>query len=173
MRKISIVLIALLLIASVGYAAPVGSDTLSFYGSIGLGTVSFGVAESAVNQSGTRVDLLSNDMKPDSTTPVEIGTWSYSAQNQVATTYTLTYTFGTLSATISGEVYSIAYEIKEEGGAAYLATGGSTTFSVAAGAPTASKKIYARLTEAGRAAALAAAAGSTYVDSISVALTTP
>ncbi|MHC1691580.1 MAG: hypothetical protein AB9828_00945 [Sphaerochaetaceae bacterium] len=173
MRKISIVLIALLLVASVGYAAAVGSDTLSFYGSIGLGTVSFGVTESTSNQPGTRVDLLSNDMKPDSTTPVEIGSWSYSGQNQVATTYTLTYTFGTLDATISGTTYSIAYELKEEGGTDYLASGDTTTFSVAAGAPTDGKKIYARLTSAGRTAALAAAAGSTYVDSISVALTTP
>ncbi len=170
MKKISVLIIALLLVASVGFADPVavGSGALNVFGRIGLGGVSFAVNQ--IQESSARFDLLNNTLVQPNAAGFVVGDWEFSATNQSATVpYTITYTYGTLN---SGTT-TIAYEVLEYNGvtSSVKATGSTTTFTSTVGNYEIGRDIAVRLTAAGRTTAEGAPASENYNSTITIALT--
>ncbi|PKL12967.1 MAG: hypothetical protein CVV52_07965 [Spirochaetae bacterium HGW-Spirochaetae-8] len=166
MKKIAVLIIALIMVTSIVSAAAVGSGALNVFGLIGAGGVSFSVNQT----STTRVNLITNtDIQPSGNGHT-IGNWSFTGTNQAASVnYTVTYTFAPLSNAGANE---IAYEVVEynDTASAVKATGATTTFVASAGNPLVSRVIAVRLTSAGVTAASSAPASENYNSTITISL---
>jgi hypothetical protein len=170
MKKLSFVLILLLVSIAFGFTAVNENRSLNVYGKINEGLISFGVAENTT--SAAPVDLLGDAMNPYGTSTyavgaapgIKVGSWTFSGVNQTETSYQITYTFSSLS----GPGGTIAFQLSEDS-TTWLSTGGTTGFTAAAGNPSEGSDIFARLTTAGRDAAVTYGAGN-YTTTVSVNL---
>jgi hypothetical protein len=169
MKKISVLLIALLLVASVGFADPVevGSGAINVYGKIGEGQVSFTVIP---EPSVPRIDLVNNALVQPDAAGVLLGEWIFSAIRQsTEPTYTVTYTYPALRIA-NDPLTSIAYEILEYNGATYevKATTETTSWVGEVGDSSELRDIAVRLIEA---VPTTAPASENYSSTITIALT--
>ncbi len=170
MKKSLLSIILITIVVSFGFTATSENRAINVYGQIGVGGITFGVTENTT--VSTPANLLADTMNPDANGTyaageapgIKIGSWSFSGTNQLAKTYTLTYTFSSLA--YSG--VNIPFQINEDGGT-WLDTTDTTTYSAIAGTPAESRDIFARLTSVGRGVAESATAG-TYTSTISVNL---
>ena len=169
MKKIAVLIIALIIVTTIVSAAAVGSGALNVFGSIGAGGVSFSVNQT----STTRVNLITNtDIQPAGNGHT-IGNWAFAGTNQGSVVnYTVTYTFASLS---NAGANPIAYEVVEYNDtvSSVKDTGDTTSFTASAGNPQVSRVIAVRLTADGVAAAAVAPASENYNSTLTIALTTP
>lgn len=159
-------IVSVLLIALVSFSlfavTQHGSGTLNVYGSIGSGTVSFVVTQT----NSSVIDLLGNAAIQPTGDGVVLGKWDFSANNQATSVlYTVTYSTTPLK---SGTT-EIAFEVIElDGTTPVEQTSNATTFTAAAGSPTATRNIAVRLEETVPGTAPAA---SNYTGTITINLT--
>ena len=163
MKKIivSVLLIALASF-SIFAATQHGSGTLNVYGSIGSGTVSFVVTQT----NSSVIDLLGNTAIQPAGDGVVLGKWDFSANNQASSVpYTVTYSTIPLTSGSTTIPFSV---IELDGTTPVEQTANATTFTAAAGSPTATRNIAVRLNAAVPADAPAA---SNYTGTITINLT--
>ncbi len=167
MKKISVLIIALLLVVSVVSAVDVGSGSLNFYGKIGVGLVSFTVTP---KPSVPRIDLVNNALVQPGAAGVLLGEWLFSANRQDAIkNYTVTYTYPAL--TIANDVEtSIPFQILEYDGETFdiKVSTGTTPWEAPVGDSTVSRDVAVRLVAA---VPNGAPASENYSSTITIALT--
>ncbi len=169
MKKIAVLIIALIMVTTILSAAAVGSGALNVFGLIGVGGVSFSVNQT----SSTRINLKTNtDIQPAGN-GVVIGNWVFSGTNQGSEVeYTVAYTYSPMS-NGGSEPVSIAYEVVEylDTAATVKASGTTTVFTAAVGNPQVTRNIAVRLTAAGVTTVASAPASENYNSTITIALT--
>ncbi len=169
MKKILVLSLLLVLVATGLSAAVVGTGSLNVFGKIGAGNIEFSVNQTLI--AANRIDLINNvDVQSDGG-GVEIGNWEFDALNQAAgVAYTVTYTYSPLA---EGLV-SIPYELLIDDGVnpvSVKATTQTTTFSSTPGNYNIVRDVLVRLTSAGETAAAAAPASLNYNSTVTVELT--
>ncbi len=165
MKKISVLIIALLLVASVGFADTVGSGVLQVFGMISSVPVNFVVNQTSI----ARIDLIANTAVQPSGDGVVIGNWVFTASNAVdPVPYRVTYGYSPMAYLAN----SIAYEVVEINGAtsAVRQTGDEIGWTAPVGSSSVTRDIGVRLTTAGAATASSAPASEDYTSIITITL---
>jgi len=173
MKKIAVLIIALIMVTTMVSAAEVGAGSLNVYGLITASEVVFNVEQ--IQTIANRINLKDSGVNSTSS-GVVVGRWSFEALNQgSAITYTLTYAFPDL--TIGGVVNAspIPFQILEynDGVPTVKSTGNTTTIAAQVGNNTVERNVAVRLTAAGVAAVQTAPASNDYESTITLTLTAP
>lgn len=171
MKKLMIVLALILLVSSSAFAlTTVGNGDLTVYGKILPGETQFQVVQDQLVTE--RVDLLSSAVSPTSDGYI-IGSWVFTAVNQLSKDYTVTYEYdGLLGASNTIEYELLEYaEGASTGGTVLATTSDTTEFTSTAGNYDDGRNLGFRLTAAGVTSATGAPSGN-YEDTITITLTT-
>jgi hypothetical protein len=172
MKKIAVLIIALIMVTTMVSAAEVATRFLNVYGLISASNVVFNVEQ--LQSVSNRINLKDSGVNATSG-GVVVGRWTFEAMNQAAAvSYTLTYTFPPLTIGGVADVNPVRFEILEynNGSPTVKASGNTTTISAIAGNNVAERNIGVRLTADGVTDVAAAPASGDYQSTITLVLST-
>lgn len=174
MKKIFAIFTVLALLAGGLFAGQVGSGTLTVYGKIGAGDISFDVVQE--QDSEDKVDLLNDSLIDVDGDGYKIGYWRFIANNQsAAVEYTLAYAYSALSTNNDGITHAIGIELLEyadEDTYAVKETGDTTTLSASSGNNDIKRDIHFRLNATGADVVDSRPASENYKTTVTITLTT-
>lgn len=176
MKKIFAILTVLALLTGGLFAAAtqVDSGTLTVFGKIGSGDVSFEVKQEQTLAQA--VDLLNDPLIATNGAGYKVGYWHFIADNQLSPVdYLVTYTYNPLSTNNDGVTEAIGIELIEvvdENTADVKASAATTTLSATAGNNEIKRDILFRLNAAGAAVVGQRPANNGYKTTVTITLTT-